>query len=525
MTRRAASGAPGTLPDPAGGDSDHAPWFVSLFVILGTWIGALFAGAFLVAVEVYELTGVALFVGVAQLAAAAVVSRRWRHTLFRGQVVWVLVMGAQLLVLAAIADQHRDFDIALICLLVLQVASVAAVRNPALRSLCTAMAVAALAGLLWELDVPLGQELTVVALAAVIAALWIYEARICASRARGLWLPLAHALPAGLVVPHVVLAIQPGLERAPLSAPWLASLAIAATGVLAVRRAARELAPGAAAPGRPKRLPALLAMLGLVLVSGLGYRAPGVAMALLLLVLAHMRRSLALEIQALLQLALFLCLLYAYLPVGLLATSLCVLASGAALLGCAAAMDWLGARASGVPRARASLRHGKRRDLALAGAVLAVCLAIPGWAIWDKEQTLRQGTTVLLPLRPRDPRSLMQGDYMVLRYAMEDHVLALDPPPGRGTLIIALDDQGVATFARMGRGGPLGPGELRLGFRHVPLGNPQVRIGAESFFFQEGTAERYERARYGELVVDDDGHAVLVGLRDSDRQRLGPALH
>ncbi|MFX7329222.1 GDYXXLXY domain-containing protein, partial [Acinetobacter baumannii] len=34
----------------------------------------------------------------------------------------------------------------------------------------------------------------------------------------------------------------------------------------------------------------------------------------------------------------------------------------------------------------------------------------------QKEMLLKEGQLVLLPLAPVDPRSLMQGDYMALRY-------------------------------------------------------------------------------------------------------------
>ena len=48
-----------------------------------------------------------------------------------------------------------------------------------------------------------------------------------------------------------------------------------------------------------------------------------------------------------------------------------------------------------------------------------------------------------------------------------------------------------------------------------------VRIGAESFFFQEGQADVYALAKYGELKVAKDGEVVLVGLRDAERKVLG----
>lgn len=53
----------------------------------------------------------------------------------------------------------------------------------------------------------------------------------------------------------------------------------------------------------------------------------------------------------------------------------------------------------------------------------------------------------------------------------------------------------------------------------------RLRLGAESFFFEEGTVELYQGAECGELKVDRHGEAVLVGLRDAKRRPLGKRLH
>ena len=45
--------------------------------------------------------------------------------------------------------------------------------------------------------------------------------------------------------------------------------------------------------------------------------------------------------------------------------------------------------------------------------------------------------------------------------------------------------------------------------------NFHVWLGTNAFFFEEGTAERFNGARYGEFRVDrTSGEAVLVGLRN-----------
>lgn len=159
-----------------------------------------------------------------------------------------------------------------------------------------------------------------------------------------------------------------------------------------------------------------------------------------------------------------------------------------------------------------------RAAVIFGGLVLA--LGAPAGLVVQKEYVLSTGQTVLLELAPRDPRSLMQGDYMVLDYAVsrerwED--LALRPRDGN--LVLRLDEQGVGRFVRYDTPEtPLAPGEFKLRYR---VRHDRVRLGAESFFFQEGHADRYERARYGELRVAGSGASVLVGLRDEQRAPMG----
>jgi uncharacterized membrane-anchored protein len=52
----------------------------------------------------------------------------------------------------------------------------------------------------------------------------------------------------------------------------------------------------------------------------------------------------------------------------------------------------------------------------------------------------------------------------------------------------------------------------------VRAGRP--KFGTNAFFFEEGTADRYADARYGEIRVDAEGEAILTGLRDRDLRPL-----
>ena len=148
--------------------------------------------------------------------------------------------------------------------------------------------------------------------------------------------------------------------------------------------------------------------------------------------------------------------------------------------------------------------------------VLAGILATVNGLIAHKEATLRSGRRMLLRLAPVDQRSLMQGDCMVLSYELERSVpTAALPRDGR--VVVAVDHNDVAEFVRVHAGEPLAPGEQLLRYRI----RGRIRLGAESFFFQEGHDKLYRGARYGELRVAANGSSVLVGLCNEERRPLG----
>ena len=151
------------------------------------------------------------------------------------------------------------------------------------------------------------------------------------------------------------------------------------------------------------------------------------------------------------------------------------------------------------------------RVLTIAAATV-VTLAFVNYEIAGKERIVREGTRVLLELAPVDPRSLLQGDYMALRYAMADEVARAAAAQGisDGRIVIELDDEDVAQFVRLHDGGPLGEREHLLQFRKR---GESVRLASDAWFFEEGTAEDVRGARYGELRVSGEGEAVLVAVR------------
>jgi uncharacterized membrane-anchored protein len=157
----------------------------------------------------------------------------------------------------------------------------------------------------------------------------------------------------------------------------------------------------------------------------------------------------------------------------------------------------------------------ERRRLALVWGGLALVVVVFLGLVAQKEAVLRDGQPLLLRLGPVDPRSLIEGDYMRLAYEIQ----AQADWPVDGKLVVRKDADGVGHLVRLHMPGePLAPGEMLLRYRRRRW---QTRLGAEAFYFQEGTAGRYANACYGELRVTPSGESVLVGLRDADRAQLG----
>ncbi len=183
------------------------------------------------------------------------------------------------------------------------------------------------------------------------------------------------------------------------------------------------------------------------------------------------------------------------------------------------------------------------RSILLWGGLL-LALAVANHGIVQRERILSEGRVVLLELEPIDPR-IMQGHYMALRFAAADDIRnalypelrgggnasALKPmgvgsrsgcgPEGchDGYAIFVIDRQGAGRFVReQVAPRPTVPGEIAVRYRERSWW--EIRIASNAWFFPEGKAKRYTLAKYGELRVNEDGEALLTGLRDAARKPL-----
>jgi uncharacterized membrane-anchored protein len=205
-----------------------------------------------------------------------------------------------------------------------------------------------------------------------------------------------------------------------------------------------------------------------------------------------------------------------------LADKAALLAVAGALLGALAWLAWRAEAAATVVAApdlaSATAPRSRTMQPGIALCALAV-LAVANVGIWQKEDLIAHGQPVYVELAPADPRSLMQGDYMRLNFAIPGGLAESieRAQRGRPRAVARQDARGVATLLRLDDGGPLAADELRI---ELTPKNGRWTLVSDAWFFKEGEGARWAAAKYGEFRVGPDGRALLVGLRGPNLEKL-----
>ncbi len=252
-----------------------------------------------------------------------------------------------------------------------------------------------------------------------------------------------------------------------------------------------------------------------LLLAGLSWVLPALGASLLVLSLALVRGWRALALCAAGTALWVLGSFYYRLDLGLADKALLLLAMGSVL----GAWLWL-TRAPRKDQWSALVRpDGAARWAIPLCAVLS--LGLVNGLIWQKERLIAQGKPVFVKLAPVDPRSLIQGDYMRLNYALPTPPALAEstgPWQPRPRIEGRLDERGVLGDARLlGPDAPPTPGWQPLELSPV---NGRWTLVSDAWYFQEGQEPQFRAASYGEFRVLPDGRALLVGLADKDLRRL-----
>ncbi len=527
-----AAVAEGLLPaDAQAPAAEHRPWPVVLLTALGAWIAAipLMGLVFALLGGLLDSGAGSYLVGVAVLAGALSLMRRPGLPLFVEQLALpALMVGAGLLGFALFRD--LPMRIAALLLLGLVLALATWLQRPWLRVLLGAAAAALLSVqllpsrwfdlgggmlsfwlaphlllLVWAVALWVQQRHLLdgprVRRAALIEALaggWVLVALAGLCWLAGMTFLVGGVLggsAAGGLALELGSALSPALRWLPL-VMRAGSLGFALAGALLLARCW----PGCRRP--------LLLMLAAVLAA-LAWLLPSLGGALFALALLAVSQRWRLAGAAAVAVAWIIGSFYYQLQWPLGQKALLLLGLGA-LLGL---LSWLTQRRAVAPAAPAAPARG--RWVLLCGA--AAVLLVANGAIWQKERLIREGRPVFVALAPVDPRSLMQGDFMRLNFALPAAVetpLLQDFGSQRPRLVARLDGRGVAQLLRLhASDAALAEGELLLEL--TPKDGRWVLV-SDAWFFEEGRAAAFEAARFGEFRVQPDGRALLVGMADQN---------
>lgn len=163
----------------------------------------------------------------------------------------------------------------------------------------------------------------------------------------------------------------------------------------------------------------------------------------------------------------------------------------------------------------------KQLRIVILFGTLVIFLYLVNSSILSSESNIENGTVAYFELAPVDPRSLIQGDYMTLDYSIErDARLANISRADRGQIVVSFDEQLVTYFERFySEGDTLADNEYTINFYSQ---NGRLRVGVDSFFFQEGQAEIFDTARYAEVRILEGGDVMLIHLANEDLQTIVP---
>lgn len=150
--------------------------------------------------------------------------------------------------------------------------------------------------------------------------------------------------------------------------------------------------------------------------------------------------------------------------------------------------------------------------------IILLQFALVGYQVWTSETILAEGKTVKLELAPIDPRSLLQGDYVTLRYTIS----TLDQGDfySGDKIRVVLRGQADGVYSYSGFYEIKGqwnrtyePDSSDVIINGSTIGDSQVEYGIESYFVPEGTGLEVERnAKYATVKIGEKGDAILENL-------------
>lgn len=167
---------------------------------------------------------------------------------------------------------------------------------------------------------------------------------------------------------------------------------------------------------------------------------------------------------------------------------------------------------------RSGNKHSISKPLSYRTPILAILIVLQVGFIsvqsFTSEKLLSEGDLIKLELQPVDPRSLLQGDYVVINYEISD--LPIEEGHWNKKIKVQLrekngiyeyagnysiDDQWQKEYKKL-------PGDVVINGKLTGLNS--IIYGIESYFVPDGTGKELERsAKYAYVRVSETGNALL----------------
>ncbi|CAK7020691.1 MULTISPECIES: GDYXXLXY domain-containing protein [Fusobacterium] len=144
---------------------------------------------------------------------------------------------------------------------------------------------------------------------------------------------------------------------------------------------------------------------------------------------------------------------------------------------------------------------------------LLLLMIVFGYSVIKEEKNLKKATFYIKTV-PVDPRSLIQGDYMVLNYDIAESARMEIGNIRKGYIRIKINDLKIAEFIRIDEE-YLPPSNNEISIQFQKNGS-NIDIGVNSYLFQEGTGNKFQKAQYAEVIELKNGKLRLKNLLDKD---------
>ncbi|MEH7222668.1 GDYXXLXY domain-containing protein [Bacillus sp. JJ1566] len=155
-----------------------------------------------------------------------------------------------------------------------------------------------------------------------------------------------------------------------------------------------------------------------------------------------------------------------------------------------------------------------KKQWSLIGLILLLQIGFLGYQIGSNESLLKNGKEITLELAPVDPRSVMQGDYVILRYEIAEVNELKNVHSGNRVYILAKEDKD-GIYQREEILTSIDPKKYQLAEDEVLIagkynGYNEVILGIESYFVKEGTGLDLQRdAKFAKVKISKNGNALL----------------